>query len=164
MRRITIFGNSGSGKSTLAKGLAAANDLAHLDLDRLAWLPAPPPRRRRLSDSTRDMDAFMAAHGAWVIEGCYSDLIEFALPWATEVVFLDLPVADCIANARARPWEPHKYTSKAAQDSNLPMLEAWITAYGIRDDTFSRSAHQALYDAFPFRKTRLTVNADPTVF
>lgn len=39
MRRILIFGNSGSGKSTLAKKLCSSENLAHLDLDTLAWEP-----------------------------------------------------------------------------------------------------------------------------
>ena len=46
MDRIVIFGNSGSGKSTLAKDIAHNQNLAHLDLDTLAWLAEVPPRRR----------------------------------------------------------------------------------------------------------------------
>jgi hypothetical protein len=35
---------------------------------------------------------------------------------------MNLPVAACIENARKRPWEPHKYASKAEQDKNLDRL------------------------------------------
>jgi adenylate kinase family enzyme len=45
-----IFGNYASGKSTLAKTLAEQHQLAHLDLDCLAWRPitakSPMPQRK----------------------------------------------------------------------------------------------------------------------
>lgn len=160
-RRVAIFGNSGSGKSTLARSLAATGGLTHLDLDTLAWLPTAPPTRRPLDESRADIDAFVARHESWVIEGCDADLLEFALGHATEVLFLDLPVARCQQNARRRPWEPHKYESKAAQDANLPMLLEWIAAYDRRTDEFSRGAHRRLFDGFAGDKRILTGNQGP---
>ena len=93
-----------------------------------------------------------------MIEGCYSDLIELVIAEASEVIFLDLPVAQCLENAKGRPWEPHKYSSKAAQDANLDMLLDWISQYTERDDTFSRAAHLALYEAFNGEKLIYTSN------
>ncbi|QQD18213.1 AAA family ATPase [Spongiibacter nanhainus] len=162
MSRIVIFGNSGSGKSTLAHTLCERHGLAHLDLDTIAWLPTTPPQRRPVAESQQDIDAFINAHtstqGGWVIEGCYSDLLELAAPSATDLVFLDLPIEDCIANARARPWEPHKYASKADQDANLAMLIDWIGQYQSRQDGFSRTAHQQLFESFTGNKVRYTSN------
>lgn len=143
------MGNSGSGKSTLAKQLSAEHDLVHLDLDTLAWLPTSPPRRD--PDGAAKLDAVLG-NERWVIEGCYADLLARAASRCTELVFLD-PGADvCIEHARARPWEPHKYTSKEAQDANLPMLIDWIRAYETRTDEFSRQAHRALFESFPGAK------------
>ena len=158
MSRIVIFGNSGSGKSTLAHSLCERHGLAHLDLDTIAWLPQPPPQRRPVAASQQDIDAFTGAYRAWVIEGCYSDLLALAAPSATDLIFLDLPVEDCIANARARPWEPHKYPSKADQDANLDMLIDWIGQYQSRQDDFSRAAHQQLFESFTGDKVRYTSN------
>lgn len=146
--RIVIMGNSGAGKSTLAQQLARDHVLAHLDLDTLAWLPEVPPRRAPLADSLAKLAAFTAAHDRWVIEGCYADLIEHAAAMSTELVFLDPGVEACIAHCRGRPWEPHKYASKEAQDANLPLLLDWVRAYETRDDEFSRRAHRALFDRF----------------
>ena len=150
--KILIFGNSGSGKSTLAKLISDADGLAHLDLDTLAWEPGSPPQRRPLDRSAREIDEFLEANQGWVIEGCYTDLLELVVSKSTQVVFLDLPVEACIANASSRPWEPHKYASKAAQDANLPMLIEWIAQYAERDDTFSYAAHRALYEDFTGEK------------
>lgn len=155
-RRILVFGNSGAGKSTLAKSLASRRGLAHLDLDTLAWRDTQPPARRELTDSKHEMDTFTREHGNWVIEGCYADLLDHLLPVTQRLIFLDPGTERCVAHARGRPWEPHKYSSKAAQDANLDMLIEWITAYDTRTDTFSRGAHEALYARFPGEKQRLT--------
>lgn len=151
--RVVIVGNSGSGKSTLARRLA--REAAHLDLDTLAWLPTDPPRRRAFGDSEREISDFMAEHDAWVIEGCYADLVAVPLRRCTRLVFLNPGVDACIANARLRPWEPHKYASKPAQDANLDMLIAWIRDYEARGDEFSLAAHRALFDDFAGDKIEL---------
>lgn len=157
-RRILLFGNSGSGKSSLARRLCQRSGLAHLDLDTLAWQPIAPPQRRPLAASAAELDAFTAAQTSWVIEGCYADLLELLVDRATEAIWLNLPIEDCLQNARARPWEPHKYPSKEAQDANLGMLEVWIADYRTRADTFSFAAHQALFEALPGAKRVLTSN------
>jgi adenylate kinase family enzyme len=156
MVRYVLLGNSGSGKSTLAVRLARAGDLAHLDLDTLAWEPVTPPRRRPVAESEGKISAFMDAHDRWVTEGCYADLIEASLPRCTRLMFLNPGIEACVANARVRPWEPHKYPSKEAQDANLDMLIGWICAYETRGDTFSLAAHRALFDGFVGEKIELT--------
>lgn len=151
-KKVLIFGNSGSGKSTLAQRLSQDEKLVHLDLDTLAWLPndpeSGPPQRRSLADSAEALKRFVNDNHGWVVEGCYADLLSLLAKEASDMIFLNLPVEDCIANARQRPWEPHKYPSKDAQDANLEMLIDWIAHYETRSDTFSLAAHQALYDAF----------------
>lgn len=158
MKKILLFGNSGAGKSTLAKRLQHADGLAHLDLDTLAWLPTVPPQRKPLHESAAQIAEFIRGHAGWVIEGCYSDLLAMALPSATDMIYMNLPVEQCVENARNRPWEPHKYESKEAQDSNLEMLIDWIRQYATRADTFSEAAHQRLYEQFTGNKRMITAN------
>ena len=158
MNRIIVFGNSGSGKSTLATRLSREHALAHLDLDPLAWLPTDPPQRRPLEDCDASLQHFLDEHESWVIEGCYADLLERVMPRATQAIFLNLSVAQCQDNARRRPWEPHKYPSREAQDADLPMLLAWIADYARRDDVLSLRAHRALFEAFAGQKREITNN------
>lgn len=153
MNRIVIFGNSGSGKSTLARHIAQSQSLAHLDLDTLAWLAEVPPQRRDIAESCSLISAFITENSDWVIEGCYGELLRFAALSASELVFLNLPVQQCLENARKRHWEPHKYESKAAQDKNLPMLLDWIEDYAHRDDEFSLAAHTKLFQEFDGKKS-----------
>ncbi len=157
-----IFGNSGSGKSTLAHELALENNLAHLDLDIVAWKPVSPPERLSVLESSKQINDFLLANSAWVIEGCYSDLLELVTQQADEVIFLNLPVSVCIENAKNRPWEPHKYESKEAQDENLEMLVDWISQYAHRHDTFSKAAHEKLFAEFQGKKTMYVSNERST--
>ena len=157
-RRVVIFGNSGSGKSTLARRLSAGAGLAHLDLDTLAWMESDPPERRPLEDSLADLNEFMREHADWVIEGCYADLIVETLTRDPLMIFLDPGVETCVANARARPWEPHKYASREEQESSLEMLLEWIRGYDGRRDEFSRAAHRDLYDGYRGDRIRCVSN------
>ena len=151
-KRVVIFGNSAAGKSSLAKVIATQHQLTHLDLDTLAWYPiteqSPMPQRLPVDVSVSEINSFIEQNNQWVIEGCYSDLLVHTLEKCSEIVFLNLPITLCISNAKNRPWEPHKYQSKADQDANLPMLIDWISQYEHRTDTFSKAAHQQLYDEF----------------
>ncbi len=158
--KILIVGNSGSGKSTLAARYVKEHRLAHLDLDSLAWNPTTPPTRAPLERSTQEIDAFVARNSGWVIEGCYADLLGLLASRADELIYLDLSVEGCIANAKARPWEPHKYSSPEAQDRSLAFLQGWIRDYENREDEFSRGAHEALFEGFGGKKRRLKKNAD----
>jgi adenylate kinase family enzyme len=156
--RVLIFGNSGSGKSTLAKHLSKSLHIAHLDLDTLAWLPSNVPERAPVADSMLSINAFTRTQKNWVIEGCYSDLLSELIEQATELIYMDLPLEACVSNARSRPWEPHKYSSKEAQDANLPMLIDWIRQYAERDDTFSWAAHNNLFNSYKGKKQRIHDN------
>lgn len=146
MDRVVIFGNSGSGKTTMARALAQDRALAHLDLDHLAW--ESPGVRRRLPVSRGEVETFLGEHDDWVIEGCYGDLLEIVLPHATEARFLNPGVEACVANCRARRWEPGKYASKAAQDAKLEFLVGWVREYESRTDEFSLVRHRRLFDGF----------------
>lgn len=154
--RVAIVGNSGSGKSTLAKALASARGLAALDLDTIAWEAGKVAVAREPAVAARDVRAFCEAHGAWVVEGCYSSLVEQALVYTPTLLFVDPGVDTCVAHCRARPWEPHKYASKQEQDVRLEFLLQWVRDYYVRDGELSIAAHTQLFDRYSGSKQRLT--------
>ena len=154
--RILIFGNSGAGKSALAQGLAGSLELAHLDLDTLAWETAAPPARRALATARVDLENFTAANEGWVIEGAYADLLSLLLDECSELIFLNPGVEVCIRNCRARQWEPHRYPDKNTQDRNLTLLLDWVRDYETRDDVYSLSGHRWLFDWFSGVKREFT--------
>ncbi|YCM46067.1 hypothetical protein V2O64_08560 [Verrucomicrobiaceae bacterium 227] len=156
MKRLVIFGNSGSGKSTLAQSYAKAFKLKHLDLDTIAW--SSPGIRKEIEVSLTELSAFISRNNGWVIEGCYGSLLSKAVGAANEIIFLNPGIESCLANCQSRPWEPHKYESKAEQDHNLKMLLNWVAEYHSRTGEFSLTAHREIFDSFSGIKQELTTN------
>jgi adenylate kinase family enzyme len=145
--RVLIMGNSGSGKSWRARELAARHGLVHLDLDTIVWEPGQIAVPRAPEQVRADLLAFVTGHETWVAEGCYGDLVQAALPYCSELVFMNPGREVCLDNNRRRPWEPHKYESMAAQQSKLDFLLAWVAGYYERDDAMSYACHRRVFDA-----------------
>jgi adenylate kinase family enzyme len=161
--RVAIIGNSGSGKSTLAQVLATTHCLERLDLDTVAWEPDKVAVARDPASAARDVADFCDAHERWVVEGCYAGLIGIALQRSPLLLFIEPGVAVCLDHCRRRPWEPHKYSSKHAQDRNLPLLLTWVEDYYVRDGDPSFLAHQALFDAYAGPKRKFTARVEPAM-
>ncbi|HEY1137450.1 MAG TPA: shikimate kinase [Xanthomonadaceae bacterium] len=159
--KLLILGNSGSGKSTLAKAVAERHGLPHLDLDIIVWEPGQIAVARTAEAVRADLDAFIAAHPRWVIEGCYGELIEVAAPASTRLLFLNPGLEACLANNRRRPWEPHKYASAEAQDAMLDNLQSWVAGYYSRDDAWSLAAHRRVFDRHPGEKREAILPLSP---
>lgn len=146
--KFLVFGNSGSGKSTYSQWLTAQHGLAHLDLDSIVWEPDRIAVQRPAADVLASLEAFISSHAAWVIEGCYGDLVQAASSHCTRLVFLNPGVEACLANNLRRPWEPHKYASLEQQNAMLANLQAWVSGYYERDDAWSYKAHRQVFDGF----------------
>jgi adenylate kinase family enzyme len=153
--RFAIVGNSGSGKSTLARYLAGAAGLPALDLDAIAWAPGQPAVERPAAQAQADVAAFCSAHDGWVVEGCYGHLVQAALAYQPLLIFLNPGPEGCAANCRSRPWEPHKFESREAQDAHLGFLLQWVADYYVREGSMSLRAHQSLFDGYAGRKLEL---------
>jgi hypothetical protein len=112
---------------------------------------------RPLPQVTSDLTAFLDEHSRWVIEGCYSELVALVAADCTELVFMNPGEDVCLANCRARPWEPHKFASKQAQDDKLPLLLDWVHGYYTRDDDWSLARHQRLFRSHAGTRREVTV-------
>ncbi len=156
MARILLFGNAGSGKSTYAAHLSKSEGLSHLDLDTLVWEPGKVAVPRPVGIVEADLNRYLETHTRWVIEGCYSEWVDLASGRCTELVFLNPGEAVCLAHCRARPWEPHKFASRAEQDKMLDFLLGWVSAYYTREESCSLARHQRLFRAFAGPKREVT--------
>ena len=152
--KLILLGNAGAGKSTMARRIIGDEPIPRLSLDEIAWDDGP--KRKPLEVSLRMLHAFIQEHSEWVIEGCYGDLLEQVLPYASEVRFLNPGVEACIANCRARRWEPEKYPSKEAQDEKLDFLLDWVREYETREDEYGLRRHRQVFEQFAGRKREYT--------
>lgn len=153
--RVLLFGHSGAGKTADAPNLARAHALAHLDLDPIVWQPGQVAVLRPAALVNEDLRRFFARNCAWVIEGCYGELIETAAPHCSDLVALNPGLAACRQNCRRRPWEPHENASREEQDARLAPLLDWVAADYARDDSWSYARHRRLCDAFAGPKREL---------
>ena len=159
--RVSILGNSGSGKSTIAQWLSERTGAPLLDLDTVAWQPNQIAVPRSATAATSDVRAFCSQNEHWVIEGCYAGLISAALERGPLLLFINPGEAQCLANCRSRPWEQHKYSSKAEQDERLAYLLAWVTDYYSRQGDMSLSGHRQCFNTYTGPKVE--VNTQPTL-
>ena len=153
--RIAILGNSGSGKSTLARWFAKQSGASVLDLDTVAWVPRQIAVPRLDEDASADVQHFCSTQGSWVIEGCYANLVCAALRFEPLLLFLNPGKEQCITNCQSRPWEPHKYSTKAQQDERLSFLLSWVDDYYTRNGEMSLSAHVECFHTYTGPKEEL---------
>lgn len=144
--KIILLGNAGAGKSTMSRHLIGDRPVARLSLDEIAWREGP--ERKPLAESLAELDEFIRANDEWVIEGCYSDLVEAALPHCTELRFLNPGVEVCVRHCLSRPWEPEKFSSEDEQNANLENLIQWVREYATREDEYGLKRHRRIFDAF----------------
>jgi len=157
--KVVLLGNAGAGKSTLSRELLEREPAARLSLDELAF--SEGSERRPLADSVSDAMRFIESNVSWIVEGCYSDIVEPVLEHADTLIFLNPGVEVCVRHCKARPWEPEKFESSEAQDSNLTNLIDWVKEYESRTDEYGLKRHRALFDGFAKHKVEYT---DPSQY
>jgi cytidylate kinase len=146
--RILILGNSGSGKSWLAERLASMQGIKAIDLDSIHWEPGG-------YNIARDKDIAVklvrkaAEEEAWVIEGVYGWLIREAIPRANLLIWLDVPVSECLANLRQRGLR------RGGDTASFEGLLTWTADYPNRHTSSSFVGHEALFTGFQGQKARL---------
>lgn len=148
--RVILLGNAGAGKTTMARRLMRGQPIPRLSLDEIAWEEGA--ERKPLEESILALRKFLADHDQWIIEGCYSDLVEVALPFCEELRFLNPGIHTCVEHCLKRPWEPEKFPSAEAQKEMLVNLIAWVREYETRTDEYGLQRHRQIFDGFSGRK------------
>jgi hypothetical protein len=155
--KLILLGNAGAGKSTMARRLIGSADIPRLSLDEIAWDQGTT--RKPLAESLKLLYEFFGTKGQWVIEGCYGDIIEAALPHCTELRFLNPGIETCVAHCNCRPWEPSKFSSAEQQNAMLGQLIQWVKEYETRNDEYGLKRHRQVFDNFSGTKREYTSTA-----
>ena len=138
----------------MAHRLIGSADIPRLSLDEIAWDRGT--RRKPLAESLTLLYQFLGAKDQWVIEGCYSDLIEAALAHCTELRFLNPGIETCVAHCNRRPWESSKFSSAEQQNAMLDHLIQWVKDYETRNDEYGLKRHRQVFDNFSGTKREYT--------
>jgi len=154
--KFAVLGNSGSGKSTLAGWIAKTIHAQVLDLDTVVWETGQVAVPRQEEAALEDVADFCKSRDRWVVEGCYSNMVEATFCFAPTLVFLKPGLEQCVNNCLSRPWETHKYSSKAEQDQHLEFLLNWVKDYYSRDGVMSLVGHEATFDRYAGRKFEIS--------
>jgi adenylate kinase family enzyme len=152
--RLVLLGNAGAGKSTMARRIIASENIPRLSLDEIAWDEGA--KRKPLDASLRRLNPFIETYDQWIIEGCYSDLVEAALPYCSELRFLNPGIEACVAHCKRRPWEPDNFPSAAKQEAMLQRLIQWVKEYESRDDEYGLKRHRRVFDNYTGPKREYT--------
>ena len=152
--KLILLGNAGAGKSTMAHRIIGDEPIPSLSLDQITWDHGP--KRKPLEVSLRLLHDFIQSNDRWIIEGCYSDLIQAALPYCTELRFLNPGIEVCVAHCHRRPWEPEKYSSPEDQAAMLTRLVQWVREYETREDEYGLRQHRQVFEQFAGRKREYT--------
>jgi adenylate kinase family enzyme len=155
--KVILLGNAGAGKSTMARRLIGSADIPRLSLDEIAWEQGTT--RKPLAESLKLLYELFATKDQWVIEGCYGDIIEAALPQCTELRFLNPGIEACVAHCNRRPWEPSKFSSAEQQNAMLAQLIQWVKEYETRNDEYGLKRHRQIFDNFSGTKREYTCTA-----
>lgn len=84
-----------------------------------------------------ELKAFTDHHPGWIIEGCYSDLIEALLPLTPELIFLNPGRETCLHQCRRRFQESPGFAARQDQEQRLGFLLDWVAGYYTRSDSQS---------------------------
>jgi adenylate kinase family enzyme len=139
--RVVITGNGGAGKSWLARQLAERFGLPLIHLDDLYWAGDYGGAGRDKAEVYKEVER-IALSEAWVIEGVYGWLLPATLPRATEFIFLDLSVDECVENLRQRGKQG------GGDDAAFEEMLKWVAEYPVRQNAYSRIHHRQLWDRF----------------
>ena len=152
--KLILLGNAGAGKTTMAQRLIGTAEIPRLSLDEIVWEQGT--MRKPLAESLKLLYEFLSTKDQWVIEGCYGDIIEAALPHCTELRFLNPGIEKCLTHCNCRPWEPSKFYSAEQQDAMLAQLIHWVKEYEIRNDEYGLRRHRQIFDNFSGTKREYT--------
>jgi len=154
--RILIVGNCGSGKSWLATRLSSMLRIPVHDLDRYHWEDNSYARARPAEEAI-SLTKKAAEQDCWIIEGVYGWMAEQAAPRASFLVWLDIPVGDCLQNLLARgPGE--------GTPENFNALLNWAADYPTRATSSSYSGHKRIFSHFSADRVRLRSRSAITDF
>jgi len=121
--KIHITGNSGSGKSTLTRQLASKLTLPCVSLDSVVWNPGWQKAGRE--EVHTKLDELLKPE-SWIIEGVSTRVLKAA----DLVIFLDIPIYQCLVNILSRFWS-NGFKTRQELPQNCPEYKGVLLALSL---------------------------------
>lgn len=150
--KTVILGNSGSGKTWLANRLALDN-ISIIHLDEIFWQPGGFNRKRSPME-VAELIATSKQSASWIVEGVFGELAAAYLDEAELMIWLDIDWQTCKTRLQARGSESKRHMDREQSEQGLRDLIEWASHYYDRNDSRSRSGHQALFEGFRGDRSR----------
>ena len=126
MEKIIVIGCPGSGKSTFARALHQITGIPLCHLDRLFWNP---------DKTTVEKSVFLQRLSQvlqtdrWIIDGNYASTMALRMQACDTVIFLDYPLAVCLAGIRERKGKVRSDMPWVEDETDDPEFLALIQNY-----------------------------------
>ena len=122
-------------------------------------VPTPASYRGAFPEPANQTDVTSFGDQKWwdaFQDDALRDLIRAALPYCTELRFLNPGIEVCVAHCHRRPWEPEKFSSPEDQAAMLTQLVQWVREYETREDEYGLRRHRQVFEQFAGRKREYT--------
>ena len=130
-KKICIVGRAGSGKSYLATRLGELLNLPVIYMDIEFWLP----NWEHVDRETLYNNVTAKMGDSWIIDGGYlgnEPLLEYRFALADLIIHIDVPIKECIKNAKTRRNQPRPDFPHFLDESNdnefaglIELIETW---------------------------------------
>ena len=161
--RAVILGNSGSGKTWLAVQLAKKFGSPIVHLDDIFWQPGGFNEKRDPAEAACLVNA-AKSQSDWIAEGVYGNLAQQFLPFASTLVWLEIPWHVCRMRLELRGSEGKAHMGREQSEAGLRELVDWAERYSSRQGSCSHTAHLALFESFQGKRHRLSSESDVLAF
>lgn len=162
-KRILIIGNSGAGKTWLGNVLSQRTKIPLFHMDKIRWAPKGYEIRRSLFDINKKLETIQKKD-RWILEGVFGIMAQNCLPFATLLIWLDLPWEECKHNLFSRGPQFEAFLDSDEKEKALIKLIEWAAEHKSRTDTNSWSFFNNLYNDFRHQKTCLRSREEIEVF
>lgn len=129
-KKILIIGCPGSGKSYLGKRLADKTKIPCFHIDNLYWNnDKTHVERDELIKKYQDIFCL----DEFILEGNYQGTLEYRVKYADTIIYLDLPLEDCIEGIKKRTNKERFDIPWIQTEVDADNLIDWIKEFDVRE-------------------------------
>lgn len=161
--RILIIGNSGSGKTWLGSDLSERKKISLFHMDHIRWDQKGYEIRRSAEDIEKDLEA-IKNKDQWILEGVFGKMAQSCLPFAEQLIWLDLPWEECKQNLLIRGPQFGNVLTSSEKEKALKTLVEWASTHDSRNDANSWGFFSELYTNFVRQKICLRCREEVIIF